>query len=379
MTDIQTDPSTTPRGPNGPRPTLRGDYERIRPPGSTGRRVLLFVLGVVLVMAIIAGGVMFWALQQVDPRDQGAQIASLTIPPGSGVSEIGTLLEEKGVITSATVFGWYVRWENEGSNWKAGEYTTFHENSSMADAVAVLDSGPVPPEATSVTLLPGTRLSQQLAAINKAFPQISIPALELTLASGKVTSKYRPPGEVSWEGLLAADTFQFENDATPVTILQTLVDHQEGMMEDLGYDRAEALTGHSAWELVTMASLAERETGQPADERGKIVRVIQNRLDGNMKLGIDASVLFGLGRTSGGLTKSDLEKDTPYNNRIHTGLPPTPIATPSEASLAAAIDPPEGPWTYYVLTTNDPPTHLFTDSAKEFERAKQDAKARGVF
>jgi UPF0755 protein len=379
VTDIQTDPSTTPQRPNRPRPTPRSDFESIRPPGSTGRRVLLFVIGVVLVMAIIAGGVMFWAMQQVDPGEQGPQISSLTIPPGSGVGEIGELLEAKGVITSAAVFDWYVRWENAGSNWKAGEYTTFHENSSMADAVDVLDAGPVPPESTSLTIVPGTRLSQQLAAINKAFPQISIPALELTLAAGKVVSKYRPAGEISWEGLLAADTFQFEKDATPQTILQALVDHQEELMDDLGYERAEALTGHSAWELITMASLAERETGQPAEERGKIVRVIQNRLDDNEPLGIDASILYGLGRTSGGLTKSDLEKDTPYNNRLHTGLPPTPIATPSEAALAAAIDPPEGPWIYYVLTSNDPPTHLFTDSAKEFQRAKEDAKSRGVF
>jgi UPF0755 protein len=128
-----------------------------------------------------------------------------------------------------------------------------------------------------------------------------------------------------------------------------------------------------------MASLAERETGAPADERGKIVRVIQNRLDAGSPLGIDASVLYGLGRTSGGLTKTDLAADTPYNTRIHKGLPPTPIATPSKASLQAAIDPPDGPWTYYVLVQNDPPTHLFTDSAKEFQKAKEDAKARGVF
>ena len=81
----------------------------------------------------------------------------------------------------------------------------------------------------------------------------------------------------------------------------------------------------------------------------------------------------------GGLTKADLEKDTPYNNRLHRGLPPTPIATPSKAALEAAINPPEGPWIYYVLVEKNPPTHLFTASAKEFQRAKDDAKARGVF
>jgi UPF0755 protein len=98
-----------------------------------------------------------------------------------------------------------------------------------------------------------------------------------------------------------------------------------------------------------------------------------------MPLGVDASVLYGLGRTSGALTKSDLAKDTPYNTRIHAGLPPTPIATPAKSALVAAISPATGPWLYYVLTSNNPPTHFFTDSEKAFEKAKADAKARGVF
>ena len=110
-----------------------------------------------------------------------------------------------------------------------------------------------------------------------------------------------------------------------------------------------------------------------------ISRAISNRLDAGETLGIDASVLYGLGRASGGLTQSDLDTDTPYNTRMRAGLPPTPIALPGRASLAAAISPAEGEWRYYVLVSNDPPTHFFTDDYDEFLEAKAEAQERGVF
>jgi UPF0755 protein len=306
-------------------------------------------------------------------------VESVVIPSGSSVSQIGDVLEKDGVITSATVFGWYVRWRHLGGDWKAGTYVQFHHHMAMASAVNVLAKGPLPPQSTSVTIIPGTDLVEELGAINKAFPSISVNALALTLASGQVHSIYKPPGQNSWEGLLAANTFEFAKSATPVQILQKLADTQASILTGLGYDKAEALSGHSAYELITMASLIEREAGSPPDERGKVARVIDNRLDKNMALGVDAAVLYGLNRTSGTLTKSDLAKDTPYNTRIHTGLPPTPIATPAKPALQAAINPTPGPWLYYVLTSNNPPTHFFTDSEKDFEKAKADAKARGVF
>ena len=79
------------------------------------------------------------------------------------------------------------------------------------------------------------------------------------------------------------------------------------------------------------------------------------------------------------LTGDDLFVASPYNTYQNDGLPPTPICLPGRASLEAAIDPPAGSWRYYVLTTKDPASHFFTDSYKEFVKAKADAQARGVF
>ena len=354
------------------------EFEEIHAPSATGRRVLLLVLGVMLLFAIAAGGALVWAMGQIDPGDPGSQI-QVTISKGSGVTAIAQLLEKKGVITSARVFTWYAKWQGKGTAWKAGVYANFHRNSAMGDVVDVLDKGPVPPQAASLTIVPGTTIGEQLAAIAKAFPAITVNELQAALDGGAVTSKYLPPGSKNWEGLLAADTFQFEKQATAQKILQTLADQQVKVLDLLGYARAQALSGHSAYELITIASLAEREAGTPPDERGKVVRVILNRLEKKTPLGIDASIMYGLGKTTGALTASDLKKDTPYNNRIHPGLPPTPIATPSKAALQAAIKPPDGPWIYYVLVSKDPPSHLFTDSFAEFNQAKADAKAKGIF
>jgi UPF0755 protein len=356
------------------------EYERVRPPGSTGSQVLRVAGVILLVVAIVLGGSVVWVMRQLDPPGvQGRQLASVTIPRGAGVAGIGDTLEARGVIADSTVFQWYARLRGKGDAWKAGDYAGFHVNSSVSDAMKVLDEGPVPPQATSLTIPPGLRLVDALTKISKTFPKLTVAALEQTLASGSVTSKYMPPGQTNWEGMLAPDTYQFKKDASAQVILQTLADQQAKVLDRLGYERALPLAGRSAYDLVTIASLVEREAGTPPDEMGKVARTIDNRLEKNTPLGVDAAVLYGLGRTKGTLTQSDIDKDTPYNTRKHVGLPPSPIALPSANALTAALQPPEGPWLYYVLVSNDPPTHLFTASYQEFLKAKTQAQKDGVF
>jgi UPF0755 protein len=334
---------------------------------------------VLLVLAIMLGGSVVWVMRQLDPAGGEGRLVSVTIPRGVGVAGVADRLEARGVIASSTVFQWYARIQGEGEKWKAGEYVGFHENSSVSDAVKVLDGGPVPPKAASVTITPGVRLADALATISKALPHLKVSELEETLTSGKIHSKYLPPGSANWEGMLAPDTYQFEKDASAVKVLQTLADQQVKVMDRLGYDRALPLAGRSPYELVTIASMVEREAGTAPGEMGKVARTIDNRLEKNMRLGIDATVLYGLGRTSGQLTGGDLTKDTPYNTREHAGLPPTPISLPSPDALAAALQPPEGSWLYYVLVSKNPSTHFFTDSYAAFQRASAKAKKDGVF
>lgn len=344
-----------------------------------GRRVLAIVAGALIVVAFLIGGVLFWAARKVDPAgDPGEVIDAIEIPTGSSTDAIAQILADDRVITDAGLFSAYAGMKGAGP-WEAGRYTDFRTNSSFDEAIEVLDGGPLPVGVTQVRVTEGTRLINALGQIAEQHPGVTAEDLQAALESGEVTSKYLPEGTTNWEGLLFPDTYEFSDDATAVEILQTMAGEMEDVLDEAGYERAEVLQGYSAYELITIASLTERETGQPPEERGQIARVILNRLDAGEPLGIDATVLYGLGRDGGELTQSDLEVDTPYNTRTRTGLPPTPIGLPSQAALEAAIEPPEGDWMYYVLTSNDPPRHLFTDSYSEFQRAKADAQARGVF
>lgn len=355
------------------------DWVELPSEANGGRRVLGIVTVGVLVVAFLIGAVLFWAARKVDPPGEaGAVVEEVRIPAGSSRDAIARILADEGVVSDARLFGAYAGMKGAGP-WEAGLYTQFRESSSFDEAIAVLDEGPVPPGASSVRVTEGVRLSDALAQIAEQHPNVTEADLLGALGSGRLTSSYLPPGTTNWEGLLFPDTYEFSDDATATEILQTMATEMEDVLDEVGYDRAEVLQGRTAYQLVTIASLVERETGDPEEERGKIARVIHNRLDDDEPLGVDAAILYGLGRSAGELTQSDLESDGPYNTRTRAGLPPTPIGLPSQAALEAAIDPAEGDWKYYVLTSNDPRTHAFTDSYDEFLELKADAQERGVF
>ena len=362
------------------RPQAATDEYVVLPAPSGGGRNLIAIGAIsLLVLGIMLGSLLLWASRKINPSgEQGEVIASLVVPSGATTASIAGLLAENGVVSDARMFRYYTGWKNAGP-WNAGEYVEFRASSSFDQAIEVLDAGPVPIQAKVVRVTEGTRLKDALITIADQMGTITAEQLQETLDSGKILSAYKPEDVTSWEGLLFPDTYEFEETATPQVILQTMATQMEKVLDGLGYDKAQALQGRSSYELITIASLIEKETGSPVEERGKISRVISNRLDDSETLGIDASVLYGLDRASGSLSKSDLASNTPYNTRKVKGLPPTPIALPGKASLEAAIDPPAGTWRYYVLTSNDPPEHLFTDSYNEFLRAKDDAQARGVF
>lgn len=355
------------------------DWVRLPGDADGGRRVLALVVGAGIIVAFAVGGLLLWVSRTIDPPgDAGELVGDIEVPTGSSTDAIAGVLAEAGVISDGGIFARYVGLKGEGP-WEAGNYTEFRENSSFDEAIAVLDEGPLPVGASTVRITEGRRLTDALAQIAEQHPNVTQEDLLLALGSGQVTSKYLPQGTTNWEGLIFPDTYEFSDDATATEILQTLADEMSSLLDELEYDRSEALRGLTPYQLVTMASMVERETGEPEEERGQMARVILNRLEDGEPLGIDATILYGLGRDSGELTKSELESDTPYNSRLRTGLPPTPIGLPSRVALEAAIDPPEGEWKFYVLVSNDPATHVFTDSYSEFQRAKAQAQEDGVF
>jgi uncharacterized YceG family protein len=170
------------------------------------------------------------------------------------------------------------------------------------------------------------------------------------------------------EGFLFPATYDFLKNTTSAQLVRDQLQafEQNWRSVKLGYARSKNLT---PYDVLVIASMVEKEA-VAARDRPKIARVIYNRLHLGMKLGIDATIRYALhipGTRS--LTESELANPTPYNTRLHAGLPPTPIANPGLASMRAAAHPANGPWLYFVAAPDKVHT-FFTASAQAFEQYK---------
>ena len=325
-----------------------------------GRAVV--VLAVVLggaALVVAAGTVYLSSLGLLGDSDPHGR-ARLRIPQGASASTVGQILERHGVVRSAT--GWRLSlFLNAGEeDIQAGEYVV-RQGLTPEDALAALLQGPEV-EFVTVTFPEGSWLTEMAAAVGRR-THISPKAFLEVTTSGRVRSPLQPEGVETLEGLMFPSTYQVVESDTAERLARRVVDELDKRVARLDLSTARRL-GASPYEVVTIASMIEAETRVDA-ERAKVARVIYNRLANDMTLGIDATVIYALGKRTDSLTQSDLEIDSPYNTRVVSGLPPTPIGAPGQASLEAAAAPAEGKWLYYVLTDCNG-THSFSESYEEF-------------
>lgn len=354
----------------------RRDEVRIPRRGGWLRRIVLSV-GALLVVALLVSAVgAFWLFRQVDPPGAAGEEITLTIPDGATGDDITTLLADNEVIANGKVFRQYirVRGQDEAGRFLSGVYT-FNVNSSMSEALASLERGPIPPKTVTVVIPEGLRVVDALDSIATQVPWFDRAKLQAALDTGVVPSRFRPEG-ASYEGLLFPDTYQVVEGSTEVEFLTTMAQQFDKVAAQVGVDKSGEKLGFSPYQVVIMASLIEREA-RIAEDRPKIARVIFNRLESDTRLDIDATVLYALNRTNGGLTVTDLEVDSPYNTRVYKGLPPTPIAVPGRASLEAVMSPANGNWLYYVLADANG-AHYFTGSYSDFLSAVAEAEEKGL-
>jgi UPF0755 protein len=341
------------------------------------------VIGVVVIaVVVVIGALGFWINGQLNPGSPGAEVA-FTIATGSTVSQVSSLLAEKKIIVNAAVFDWYLKFKGE-SSFQAGDYEGLRTNSSAGDVVTILKAGPAPPRTVEFLVREGLWESEIRALILEAFPKMSPEALDAALASSHPL--LQPSGSTNLEGFLFPAKYEVANanDADPQKLIDQMIEAFDRVSAAEGLPDATAkLAGVAGqrkitpYEALIVASLVESEAKLPED-RPKIARVIYNRIAKGMSLGIDASVLYALQQRKATLTSKDLAVDSPYNTRLKNGIPPAPINSPGKASINAALNPAPGDWIYYVLTDTDG-RHFFTNSASDFQRAVNDAKARGVF
>ncbi len=186
-----------------------------------------------------------------------------------------------------------------------------------------------------------------------------------------------PAQQTLLEGVLFPETYTVEEGDTELIVVRRMVDQFQEVATEVDLEARAAAMGKTPYEILIVASMIEREAGIPADGP-RVARVVYNRLDQDIPLGIDATSCYELGGTPCDLTTEILNDNTPYDTRAQLGLPPTPIASPGQAAIEAALSPAEGDWIYYILdVTKDDGSSLFTSSAAEFEDAKERCVAAG--
>ena len=200
--------------------------------------------------------------------------------------------------------------------------------------------------------------------------------LQEILDSGQVRSAYQPPDQPSNEGILFPETYRVGEGYDELSVLQLMVAQLDRTMAELGVESAQERFNLTPYEVLIVASLIEEETKVDA-ERPQVARVIYNRLRQGIPLGIDATSRYEAELAGRSREQIDFDSDSPYNTRKVAGLPPTPIANPGRASIAAALEPADGDWLYYVLQDAEG-NHFFTASYQEFLAAKQRCADAGL-
>lgn len=337
-------------------------YEYVRGGRRRKRRSGKGCLAVIVALAILVGGFyvgltkgVSWVADQFQgPEDYagpGTGSVEFTVNEGDTTAQIGRNLKSEGVTASVQAFIDAAAKEPDAAGIQVGDYELKKEMRA-ADALEVLVDPANLISFPTVTIPEGLRLTEIVATLaeNTDFTE---QAYNRALESGKIGLPDYADGFA--EGYLFPATYEIKPGMKPVQILTMMVDRWREAAEEADLEGRAAALGKTPGELMIIASLIEAE-GR-GDDMPKISRVIYNRLDGpgdkggtNGTLGIDASIAYGLGLSPGSteLTEDQLAEDTPYNTRINAGLPPTPIEAPGDDAIAAAANPAEGNWYYYV-------------------------------
>lgn len=359
-----------------------GEYVALKGGGGRGGRWALLIGVPLVVIALLVTAAGFWVRGKIDPGSPGDEVA-FTVTKGATTSQIATALAEKKIVTSATVFEWYVKWKG-GDPFQAGDYEGLRVNSSMGEVVDILKAGPPPPKTVSFLVREGLWVSEFKKLALEKFPTMDPAALDAALAD--THPSLQPAGSSNIEGFLFPATYEIaqQDVGNAKKLIDQMIAAFDRVSQTEGLPEASTkLKGVAGTKTITpyealiVASLVESEA-KVDEERPKIARVIYNRLARGDSLGIDASVLYAIQKRKTTLTDSDLKTDSPYNTRLKKGLPPAPINSPGKASINAALNPAPGDWLFYVLTDKDG-HHYFTNNQTDFNRAVADAKARGVF
>ena len=310
-----------------------------------------------LVALVGAGGLAWYGNRplRIEPLPK-----TLNVAPGTNLRSLSTMLEREGVVGNAQVFWLLGRVLGKPGTLKVGVYTLDRPLTPL-ELYAKIQRGDV--SQAIVQFIEGWNWREVRAAL------AAQPLLKNDSADMSDAELLQAIGaeESHLEGLLFPDTYFYAPHTSDIQVLRRAYRLQHDKLMAAWEVRAPGLPYRTPYEALIMASIVEKETGA-AFERPQIAGVFLNRLRLGMRLQTDPTVIYGLGeRFDGNLRKADLQRDTPYNTYTRAGLPPTPIAMPSEAAIQAALNPARTDALYFVARGDG--THRFSSTLDAHNRA----------
>jgi len=315
------------------------------------RAARLALLGC-LIGACIAGIVAWIAVRSLDQPLHLAVPIRYKVAPGVRFARVAADLGAQGVVTYPRAWVLLARFKGQAAAVKAGEYV-IEPGLTPRSLLAKMVKGDV--LLFGFTIVDGWRVEDLLAALHR-HPDV---VQTLPAAPADLMTALGFPG-VEAEGQFLPETYKFESGTTDAQLLQQA---HAALVRELAADweaRDPKLTLANSGELLTLASIVEKESAVP-QELAKIAGLYLHRLNLGMRLQADPTLIYGLGsRYDGSLHTVDLRTDGPYNTYTRTGLPPTPICLPSAAALRATAHPQETDALYFVASGNGDGTHVFS-------------------
>jgi UPF0755 protein len=316
-------------------------------------RALGIALCVALASATAIGVTATWMLAPVNDR---ATEIRVDVASGSSLWRIATQLEEAGVVRSARALVLLARWRGVAAKVRAGEYSL----APSWGTARVLDELVAGRVVTYEVVLPEGLTMVEIAARLEAATITPAEAFLSVSRDPGVAREFGVEG-TSLEGYLFPETYRMPHGLSPKQVARVLVDQFLAQWEPLATDAT--ASGLDMQQVVTLASIVEKETGAK-EERPLVASVFRNRLARGMRLESDPTTIYGIPNFDGNLRRSHLEDESnAWNTYRIAGLPPTPIANPGAASLAAVLRPATSEYLYFVAKGDG--THVFSRSYAE--------------
>jgi UPF0755 protein len=339
--------------PRSPRAALEPERVPVPTRRSRGARHPVVIVGnavftILIVLAVVAGTTVIVGKQRFEAPGPLQSDKVVNIPRGYGIRDIADLLMREGVIDQPWTFVAGVIALKAREELKSGEYQ-FARQASLRDVVD--------------TIIEGKVVQHQLTiAEGLTSEQIVQRLLDNDILSGNIR-------ELPREGSLLPETYRFTRGTTREQMINRMQQAERKALQEIWERRNPDLPLKTPEQLVTLASIVEKETGRP-EERSRVAAVFINRLKQRMKLQSDPTIIYGLVGGKGSLgrpiLKSEIEQPTPYNTYVIEGLPPGPIANPGRASLEAAANPARTKEIFFVADGTG--GHVFAETLDQHQR-----------